>query len=128
MTEAPSADVKPPPEDPGWVKTVRWLWHYSVGEGRAIKKAPVATLIVWGALGYASYWYLSAHYTERLDNLTTANAALQATVGQLQNELKGASPQLAAMQARRAAIRDKLLEFYVAAGPLIDAQIFRIRD
>ena len=60
---------------------------------------------------------------ERVDNLTTANAALQATVGQLQNELKGASPQLAAMQARRAAVRDKLLEFYVAAGPLIDTEI-----
>jgi hypothetical protein len=107
------------------VKNLRFLWHYSVGEGegRAITKSPVATSVICGLLSYGSYWYLSAHYAERLDNLTTANAALQATVGQLQNELKGASPQLAAMQARRAAIRDKLLEFYVAAGPLIDTEI-----
>jgi hypothetical protein len=124
MSEAPrSVDITPPPEDPAWVKTVRWLWHHFRGEGQIIRKAPVATIVIWGVLTYGSYWYLSAHYAERLDNLTTANTALQATVGQLQNELKGASPQLAAMQARRAAVRDKLLEFYVAVGPLIDEKI-----
>jgi hypothetical protein len=124
MSEAPrSVDTTPPPEDPAWVKTVRWLWHHFRGEGQIIRKAPVATIVIWGVLTYGSYWYLSAHYAERLDNLTTANTALQATVGQLQNELKGASPQLAAMQARRAAVRDKLLEFYVAVGPLIDEKI-----
>ena len=123
MSEARELESPPPPEDPALVKTVRWLWHHIVGEGRAIKKAPVATIVVWGALSYASYLYLSSHYAERLDNLTTANTALQATVGQLQNELKGASPQLAAMQARRAAVRDKLLGFYVAIGPLIGKQI-----
>jgi hypothetical protein len=123
MSEARELDIPTPPEDPGWVKTGRWLWYHLVGEGRIIIKFPVATIIVWGVLTYAFYWYLSARFAERLDNLTTANTALQATVGQLQNELKGASPQLAAMQARRAAVRDKLLEFYVAVGPLIDKQI-----
>jgi len=94
-----------------------------VREGQVIRQAPVATIVVWGALSYASYWYLSAHFADRLENLTAANTALQATVGQLQNELKGASPQLAAMQARRAAARNKLLELYVAVGPLIGKPI-----
>src|ERR1700738_3242995 len=123
MSEARELESLPPPEDPACVKTVRWLWHHFRGEGQIIRKAPVATIVIWGVLTYGSYWYLSAHYAERLDNLATANTALQATVGQLQNELKGASPQLAAMQARRAAVRDKLLGFYVAIGPLIGKQI-----
>jgi hypothetical protein len=122
MSEARQLESPPPPEDPTWVKTARWLWHHFRGEGQTIRKAPVATIVVWGVLSYGAYWYLSAHYAERLDNLATANIALQATVGQLQNELKGASPQLAAMQARRAAVRDKLLRFYVAIGPLMGKQ------
>jgi hypothetical protein len=123
MSEARQLESPPPPEDPTWVKTARWLWHHFRGEGQTIRKAPVATIVVWGVLSYGSYWYWSSHYAERLDNLTTANTALQATVGQLQNELKGASPQLAAMQARRASVREKLLEFYVAAGPLLGKEI-----
>jgi hypothetical protein len=124
MVESPEpTGIPPPPETPEWLKTIRWISHHFLREGEVIWKAPVATALAWGLLTYASYWYLSVHFSERLENLTSANTSLQATIGQLQNELKGASPQLAAIQARRVAVRGRLLELYVMAGPLIGKEI-----
>jgi hypothetical protein len=121
MSEQPSIPDLLPPEPPELVKWARWLVHYARYEGAVIKKAPAAFLIGVGAVGAIIYLGLQWHNAgaEATKDATIQNQ--QAHIATLEGELKGASPQLAAIEARRAATRGHLLEMYIAGGPLTKA-------
>ena len=117
MVEEPKLPLEP--EAPQLVVWARWLLHYARYEGAVIRQAPVAfclgILVVGALIFFGLEWHNSG--VERTKDATIQNQ--QSHIATLEEELKGAAPQLAALQARRAAIRSKLLEFYVAAGPLM---------
>lgn len=88
-------------------------------EGRVVKDAPISIALFVVLIGGMIAGIFEWHYSEEINTQTATIENLKSRNEELQEELKGASPRLAAIQARRIAIRDHLLEMYIAAGPLI---------
>jgi hypothetical protein len=95
---------------------LRWLVEHFQKQGRAIRQAPAAltvALIILGALVFAGVeWHFAG-----------VDSAQQATIEMLREELKGASPQLAAIQSRRTNYRGQLLALYAKSGPLMRREL-----
>jgi hypothetical protein len=95
---------------------LRWLIEHFREEYRVIKGAPVTLLtsiVIAGAVVFGiSEWHHSG-----------SESALRSINEMLREELKGASPQLAALQSRRIRERDNLLRLYAEAGPLLRREI-----
>jgi hypothetical protein len=125
MSEQPELPGLPEaPEVPQAIVWGRWIGHYIVGDPAMIRKNWRPILIAAAVLT-AGLWYLTkSRYEDAIGNLTTANTAQQATIAMLQEELKGASPQLAAIQSRRASIRQGLLDRYVQNSKLISTDVW----
>jgi hypothetical protein len=66
------------------------------------------------------YGLLEWHHSSVIANKDSTIENQRTRIAILEGELKGASPQLAAIQARRAASREHLLDMYISAGSLID--------
>jgi hypothetical protein len=101
------------------MESIRWLAEHFQKEWRVIRGAPVAFSIFLVIIAGFIFAGMEWHFSGRVEYLQAALTEKQTTIDELHEELKGESPQLAAIQARRAASRSKLLEFYVSAGPLL---------
>lgn len=95
-----------------------------------IRKTPVAFLVTSALLATGVYFYEKNHYDEKIENLDGVQKTNEATIrnqqaqlDQLREELKGTSPQLAAIQANRDRIRKKLQEYYVKGSELFNRHI-----
>jgi hypothetical protein len=97
---------------------IKAIAEYLQKEGRVIKDAPAAYIVGVAILGGVIFAVLDWHYREEIANKDSTIQTQQARIGTLEGELKGASPQLAALEARRAASREHLLELYVAPAEL----------
>jgi uncharacterized small protein (DUF1192 family) len=115
----PALPIPEPPEDPEAIKWLRWLAHHFSREGKVIRGAPGAFTLAICAIGALIYIALEWHHAGETVNKDSTIQNLQSRIGILEGELKGASPQLAAQEARRAAARDQLQKMYIAAGPLM---------
>ena len=111
------------PEAPEAIKWLRWLAHHFSREGKVIRGAPVAFTLAVSALVILTYLAAEWHHSDTvaLKDATIENQRTRIAI--LEGELKSASPQLAAIQARRAAIRERLLEIYIAAGPMVGKDV-----
>jgi hypothetical protein len=97
---------------------IKAIGDYLREEGRVIREAPLAFAIGCLLIGSATFGAVEWHFSGRLDLQHDTIENQRNRIEQLQGELKGAAPGLAALQARRAAVRQHLLELYVSAGPL----------
>ena len=109
-----------------------------------IRTAPVAFLVTSCVLAAIVYWWMGTRYGDQISDLQitlgTKDATikkqgvdshyqeltvtnLQNTITQLQEQLKGASPQLAALQANRDKIRKQLQLFYILGGDLLSRSV-----
>jgi hypothetical protein len=104
------------------IKVVR---DYLREEGRVIRQAPVAFIAGCLLVGAVVFGFVGWHFSARLDLAHDTIENQKTRIEQLHEELKGASPQLAATQARRAASRAQLLAYYVSAGSLLRREIPR---
>ena len=125
------------PEAPGLVIWGRWLSHYILGDPVVLKQSWRVIVLTAVVLAALARWIDSSLYEGKINELEGATATLNATIQskdatiqnqsntitQMQEELKGTSPQLAAIQAGRDAIRKQLQDFYVEAGSLYDTPI-----
>jgi hypothetical protein len=79
-----------------------------------LRQAPVTFLVglifVAGIVFAATEW----HFREQIDTQRDTIANQRSRIDQLQEELKGTSPQLAAIQANRDKIRTNLQKYYVS--------------
>src|SRR5271157_6022670 len=105
------------------MEILRWFVEHFRTEGRVIRQAPaafIAGLIILGAFVFVGVdWHYSG--TETAQRATIATQ--QATIDQLRDQLRGTSPQLAAIQAGRDRIRKQLQEFYVEAMRLDSTKV-----
>jgi len=106
---------------------MEWLvkiWEHIAGEWRVIAQAPVlfgaAIVVGIGAVTFVIAQAMDWRYGGVEANLQSTVTTQQATISQLQEQLRGTSPQLAAIQAGRDRIRKKLQEFYVQGGTLFN--------
>jgi septal ring factor EnvC (AmiA/AmiB activator) len=125
MSEEPEGE-EGAPEAPWPLAWAQYLWHYMRQEGTAFRRAPVAVLTTAVFLSYLWSLHDKNDYANQLTNAKSANESYQATIqalqstkGQLQEELKGTSPELAAIQANRNAVRRQLQQYYVEAGEFL---------
>jgi len=102
------------------IKAVRDYLH---DEGQVIRQAPVAFSVGCLLVAAAVFTVLVRHFSGQIDTQRDTIENQRNRIDQLQEELKGVSPQLAALQARRTKAREKLLELYVAAAPLIGKEL-----
>jgi hypothetical protein len=92
-------------------------------EGHVIRQAPVTFIVGWLFVGAIIFAILEWHFNAELDTQKDTIENQQTRIAALQDELKGASPQLAALQARRYRQREELLKLYVKIGALISDQM-----
>jgi hypothetical protein len=105
------------------LEEIRFVRDYLREEGRVIRQAPIAFMagcllvaaVIFGVVGW--------HYSGSLELAHDTIENQKTRIEQLQEELKGVSPQLAAIQARRVASRQQLLDSYVAAGSLLNREM-----
>ena len=123
------------PEVPGAIIWLRWLAHLAFGDLAVIRRTWQTILILAAAASVAIWFFDKERYEARLSNFDPAEhidkSTIQnqsTTIEQLQDELKGTSPQLAAIQAGRDRIRQKLQEFYVQGGVLFNRGILKPED
>jgi hypothetical protein len=128
-----------PVEVPELVRFAHWAWNHLLGEGQMIRRAPLALIILSAIIASGLHWLDNKSHNEEvssLDNVistkdatiqkqdenersqATTISSLQNTIAQLNEELKGTSPQLAAIQASRDEIRKHLQRSYVEGGEL----------
>ena len=93
------------------------------GNSHDIRKAPIAYLVGVAIVGAMIFGGLQWHHGGADTNKDATIENLKSQIAMLTEELKGASPQLAAIHARRVMVREHLLEIYVAAAPLVDRNI-----
>lgn len=113
------------PEVPQFLVWGRWLLHRVIGDPSVIKKG-WQTILILVVLICTGVWYLDKlRYEDRITNLEAADKAAQGTIhflqtmnGQLQDQLKGTSPQLAAIQAGRDSIRTHPQTVYVRSAEI----------
>jgi hypothetical protein len=82
-------------------------------EGQVIRQAPIAftagCFFVVGIVFAALEWHFNGQIDTQRDTIENQRSRIE----QLQEELKGTSPQLAAIQANRDKVRVKLQKYYV---------------
>jgi hypothetical protein len=102
---------------------IKWLVEHFQKEGRVICEAPVAFVVAILILGMLIFVGVEWHDagTDSVQRATIENLKIQN--GVLQEELKGTSPQLAAIQTQRDSIRRSLQEFYVHGAELFNRSI-----
>jgi hypothetical protein len=122
--------IPEPPEAPEWLKTVQWFVHHFTREGQMIRQAPVAFIVTSVLTAWGFHWFENKQHADEVSGLKTVVATheatmknQEATITQLQDQLRGTSPQLAAIQAGRDKIRAKLQEFYTTSGELVERKI-----
>ena len=115
------------PEVPQVLVWGRWLVHHLLGDPAVLIKTWRPILLATAALGVAIYYWEKSVYENRIQNLETAASTdrstitnQQVSINQYQEELKGTSPQLAAIQAGRDKVRTQLQQYYVEAGGFLD--------
>ena len=103
------------------------IWERIAPEWRVIAQAKIlfsVSVLFCATLGFLGSWAMMGwHYAGTVSSLTSAVSARDGTIGQLQEELRGTSPQLAAIQAGRDKIRTQLQAFYVRGGTLLNRNI-----
>jgi hypothetical protein len=94
-----------------------------------IRKAPVAFIATAAVMAVGFHWFENKQHTDEVGGLRTIIGTHEATIknqettiAQLQEQLKGISPQLAAIQAGRDKIRRQLQQFYITSGELLYRQ------
>jgi len=112
-----------------------YILHHLRQEGTVIRRAPLAVILTGAIFAWGYHFYdkdqyqgliVNAQSTSQTDDSTIEN--LQAQIAQLQEELRGTSPQLAAIQAGRDKIRKKLQEFYLEGGFLAERPVKSASD
>ena len=98
---------------------LRIFIEYLRKEGRVIKGAPLAFAVCVLFVAGIAFGFAEWHYNGEIGSKDSTIQNQQSRIAILEGELKGASPQLAALEARRAASRKHLLGMYIAAGPLM---------
>ncbi len=116
--------------EPSSVKDAKWWLH-------KIADSAIPVIIASGIAGTAIYQLEDIRYKDITDGLRTQigtqAATIQgqaatiknedATIAQLREQLKGTSPQLAAIQANRDAIRSQLQKFYIEGAGLFNRPV-----
>ena len=125
-----SARTEAPAHEPSSIKDAKW-WLHEIADNTV--PVAIASLIV----GASVYQIEEVRYKDITDGLRTQigtqAATIQgqaatikhedATIAQLREQLKGTSPELAAIQANRDEIRAGLQNFYVQSGELFRRKI-----
>jgi len=111
------------PPAPPVVTSLRWFIHQLFGRDGEVRRSPIGFIVVVVAVVAPMYFL-----TEWLHSAQTAlkDATIEnqrSRIATLEGQLKGASPQLAAVEARRVATRGHLHEMYIAAGSLLGRSI-----
>ena len=76
-------------------------------------------VVLFAGLGTLGAWVVAVwHFSGTDEQLTAAVSSRDGEINQLQEELRGSSPQLAAIQAGRDRVRNKLQTFYVEGSRL----------
>jgi hypothetical protein len=124
------ARTEAPAHEPSSVKDAKWWLH-------KLADSAVPIIIASVVAGTAVYQFEEARYKDITDGLRTQigtqAATIQgqagtiknedATITQLREQLKGTSPELAAIQANRDKIRGALQNFYVQGGELFRRKV-----
>ncbi len=129
------------PEPPPFIHWVMWLFHIAFGDPAMIKKSWRAIFSLAVLLSAGAWYWDQSRYSDRIGNLESADKLAQGTIksqeigaqnqsttivnldntiAQLQEQLKGTSPQLAAIQASRDHIRKQLQQFYISESNLFN--------
>jgi len=103
------------------------LWDYIAGEWRVIGHAPVlfgaAVVLSVGLAGFVIWRSMEWRYGGVEANLQSTITTQRETIVQLQEQLRGTSPQIAAIQAGRDKIRAQLQSFYIEGAVLFNRQV-----
>jgi uncharacterized coiled-coil protein SlyX len=125
-----SATTEPPAHEPSALKDAKWTVHKVVENWLPI-------VFVSLSFGGLVFWGQKIRYKDKMDGLNnqigTQNATIQeqsatiqnqsATIAQLREQLKGTSPELAAIQANRDTIRAGLKAFYIRGGEIFRRKV-----
>jgi hypothetical protein len=118
-----SAKTEAPAHEPSSVKDAKW-WLHKIADNA------VPIVIASVVAGTFVYQFEEARYKDITDGLHTQNGTQaatikneDATITQLREQLKGTSPELAAIQANRDKIRGALQNFYVQGGELFRRKV-----
>ena len=103
------------------------IWDRISPEWEVIKQAKILfalALFFFAGLGTVAAWaIIEWHHAATESSLQATIGTKDGLIGQLQEELKGTSPQLAAIQAGRDKIRKQLQMYYVQGGDLLNRNI-----